>query len=171
MKILLIIGGIFYLSGFGSQTLSIPPTNFAGSWIRDKNKVEGMKTPLPELTWIITQDDNQLSVESVGSSTSTSKEIYKLDGTKTITESTHSHPPRKVTRSAKWLSHGKMLELTMESVSRGDTVTKPIILIVKDKLELSEDGKVLRVHRTAEGQQEAISFNFQEIRFTFYNKI
>jgi len=164
MKTLLFIGGICCLPSIMAWAFSVPPANFTGTWIRDNNKVEGMKAPLPDLAWIITQDDKQISIRpTVGR-----KDIYNLDGTQTITEANDSHPPKTYTSRAKWLNDGKILELTMVSVSRGDIVIKPITLIVKDQLELADDGNQLKVYRTVEAHQEAITLNFQEIRFTFY---
>jgi len=129
-----------------------------------------MNTPLPDLTWIITQDDNQFSIEQVGSFKSPPKEVYNLDGTQKITEITDSHPPRTITRSAKWLNDGQVLELTTLSVSRGDSVTKPITFVVKDQLELAEGGNVLRVRRTVSIPDLGSSVKIQEIKFIFYKK-
>jgi len=149
---------------------SIQIANFSGSWIRDNNKVEGTKSPLPDLTWVITQDGNQISIKPVGSRKPTPEEIYKFDGTETVSEITNSNPPYKVTRSARWLNEGKALELISVEVDRGDIVNKPISLTIKDKLELAESGNVLMVYRTVEARQETIVFNFKKIRFTFYKK-
>ena len=126
-----------------------------------------MKAPLPDLAWTITQDDKQISIKP----TAGPEDVYNLDGTQTITEANDSHPPKTYTRRAKWLNDGKILELTKVSVSRGDVVTKPITLIIRDQLELADSGNRLKVYRTVEARQEAITLNFQEIRFTFYKRV
>lgn len=51
------------------------------------------------------------------------------------------------------------------------TAAGPITLIVKDQLELADSGDKLTVYRTVEARQEAITLNFEEIRFTFYKKL
>jgi hypothetical protein len=147
------------------------PANFSGAWTRDREKAEGMKTPLPSLTWIITQDENQLSVESTdGSGKTVSREVYKLDGTEIAGENSNSNPPRKFVRKANWLSGEKTLELVTKSQTPGDGVTASITMIIRDQWELSADGKELKVHRTVEATQGDIKLNFREIRFTFHKQ-
>lgn len=170
MKTLLFVGGFSCLLSIMAWAFSMPPANFAGVWVRDNNKVEGMKAPLPDLTWIITQDDNQLSIEPVGSRKSTPKEIYKLDGSQTITEITDRHPRSTITRSAKWLNDGQILELTNMNVSGGDSVTKPTTLIVKDQLELAEGGDKLNVRRKVTIPPFTTEIKIAEIKFTFHKK-
>ncbi len=147
------------------------PANFSGVWIRDKEKAEGMKTPLPALTWTITQDENQLAIEFKGDSGKTiPKHIYKLDGTETKSESSNSNPPQKHVRKARWLNGGKTLELVTKSQTPGDGVTASITLNITEQWELSDDGKELRVYRTVEATQGEIKLNFMEIRFTFHKQ-
>ncbi len=167
MKVLLFIGGTCCLLSIMAWAFSVSPVNFTGTWVRDNSKAEGMKTPLPGLAWIITQDDRRISIKP----TAGREEVYNLDGTQSITEADDSHPPKTYTRKAKWLNGGKILELTRVSVSRGDIVTKPVALIVKDQLELEDSGNKLKVYRTVEARQEAITLNFREMRFTFYKKL
>src|SRR5262245_20999706 len=159
------------LLSFAFIVVNAAPTNFAGVWVRDKEKAEGMKTPLPSLTWIITQDENQVSVESKGESgKAITKDVYNLDGTETKSESSNSNPPQKHVRKARWLNDGKILELVTTSKTPDDGVTASITLIVTDQWELSAGGKELKVHRIVEATQRDIKLNFREIRFTFYKQ-
>src|SRR5262245_62791187 len=107
MKMLMLIGGFYALLTAEALTVHALSADFTGTWIRDNNKVEGTKSPLPDLTWVITQDGNQLSIKPVGSRKPTPEEIYKFDGTETVTEFTNSNPPYKVTRSARWLNRSE----------------------------------------------------------------
>ncbi|HSE99087.1 MAG TPA: hypothetical protein VLD57_12535 [Blastocatellia bacterium] len=145
------------------------PANFAGTWMLDKSKSE----PLPRnmqnidsLTWVITQNDKQLTVESVavaqGQERPAQKITYNLDGSETTAELT-GRMTGTAKMKAKWLDGGKMLELhTVRNVNaQGNEIT----ITTKEHWELAEDGKVLKVHRTNESPQGT-----QESKLTFTKK-
>lgn len=140
-------------------------SNFAGTWVLDKTKSEGLRGPMAngETTITVTQTDKDLTVESKtvmpegadagggrpggGGPGGPQTAAYKLDGTE-VTGEVGGRTPGKFTNKAKWLDDGKKLELTfVRNVSfQGNDVT----LTTSEHWELLEDGKVLKIHRTSE---------------------
>jgi hypothetical protein len=151
-------------------TVAAANTNFAGTWVLDKSKSEGLQRGMDtaqSITMVVTQDDKQITTETKvvgqdGTARPSQPFTYKLDGSKTNVEVT-GRMPAKATLSAKWTDGGKTLELNQDRVMnmQGNEVN----VSIKDHLELSGDGKVLKVHRTTDspmGSQESkLTFNKQ----------
>ncbi len=145
--------GVFAL---GLGLASAAPANFAGTWVLDKAKSEGLQGPMAtaDQTWVVTQDDKQLSYEAKvvvdGQERPPQSATFKLDGTETKAD-VAGRMPGKATRKAKWMSDGSILELSdVRNVSfQGNDFT----ITITDHWELADGGKTLKIHRTTESPQ------------------
>jgi len=167
MKKLLIVCGLVGAFVIGFWSVSAAPSNFAGTWVLDKSKSEGLQGAMAnaDVTWVVTQDDKQLSYDSKisgGGQDFTQNYIYKLDGSETTADVT-GRLPGKATRKAKWMDDGKILELNqvLNANFQGNDVT----ITTKDHWELADGGKALKVHRTTESPRGT-----QEVKYTFNKK-
>lgn len=168
MKKTIIVIAICGLLLTGLWAVSAAAANFGGTWKLDKGK-----STLPErmaniegMNWTITQDDKQFTLkpEVIGGGGRggggrggllNQPETYNLDGSETTSELS-GRMTGKVTRTARWMDGGRMLEL--KSVINGDFNGNAFTSTTTRHLELAEDGKVLKVHQTSEspvGSQEA----------------
>jgi hypothetical protein len=166
MKRLFLIAGL--MTAFGLAVLAASaaaPANFAGTWALDKTKSTGLSQRLQSadsVTWTITQDDKQISIETKVSGGQppagggsgggggqgrgpAGPQTYTLDGKEVTTEAMGGTATMKAT----WSSDGKTLELT--SVRAGSFNGNEFKATATDKLSLSGDGKVLTVNRHSEG--------------------
>ena len=151
------------------------PANFAGTWALDKSKSQnlGRLQNAESVSWIITQDGKQLTIEQkitggdmAGGGGGGGRgpgmggpRSYNLDGSETNVEMGQG----KAIRKAEWSKDGSTLELTTKSTfttadgERTSTST--------DKLQLSGDGKVLTVNQHRESprgpQDSTLVFNKQ----------
>ena len=185
----------------GAWAVSAASANFAGTWILDKARSQGLPPQwenIESYTMVVTQDEKQLTVENkfaggaraggdqggVGGQTRPPREggsadvqgggrrpgggqgggrggrggfgmgmptaTYKLDGTETQIESAGGRGGA-ATLKAQWKDSGKALELTnTRSVNfQGSETTRT----TKERWELAEGGKVLKVKRTVDGRQ------------------
>jgi hypothetical protein len=149
-----------------ASAMTAGSTNFAGTWELDKSKSEGFQGPqgnIESVTYVITQDDKQLTWESktlVGGQERAQTYKYNLDGSESTVE-VAGRMPGKATLKAKWLGEGKTLELS--SVRNLNFQGNEVTITTKEHWELAEEGKVLKIHRTTEsprGTQEAkLTFN------------
>ncbi|MBZ5500326.1 MAG: hypothetical protein LAP85_28360 [Acidobacteriia bacterium] len=159
-----ILSSIFGVSILGLCSAAAAITDFSGTWVLDHSKSQG---PLAQSIWTITQNDKEISIsvddviqfgpESSGSKRGT--KTYKLDGSETTKEATlnsigvpapeSSHQVR-TTEKAKWLDGGKVLEL-VRLTERGDEKVTEI-----DRLELTDNGKTLKVKSTSESTSSTI---------------
>ena len=187
----------------GAWTVSAASANFAGTWVLDKARSQGLPPQwenIESYTMVVTQDDKQITVENkivggvraggeqggiggqgrpprdgaagdgqgggrragggqgggrggrggfgMGMPTAT----YKLDGTETQIESAGGRGGA-ATLKAQWKDGGKGLELTnTRSFNfQGNETTRT----TKERWELADGGKVLKVKRTADGRQGA----------------
>jgi hypothetical protein len=136
----------------GAQTKE----NFAGTWELDKSKSEltQMMQNLESITWNITQDEKQVFREQkVEGSTASGRVIgnvpltVKLDGSETVTD-----VPRisgKSTARSKLAGDGKILEVSV--VTTGSSQGNEIKATRTEHWELTEGGKVLKVHQKVDG--------------------
>src|ERR1700682_4052111 len=93
--------------------------NFAGTWVVDKSKSEGLMGPQADaqsITWIVQQDAKHLTVESKtvgadGAAVTQKPLTYNLDGTNSTAEVEVMNSPLKGTLNTKWLGDGKVLEV------------------------------------------------------------
>jgi hypothetical protein len=152
----------------GLAFASLPPANFAGTWVLDKSKSQGLQGPMAnaDVTMVVTQDDKQFSAETKsvveGQERSQPASIYKLDGSETTAELT-GRMTGKATRKAKWANDGKTLELSdVRNVNfNGNDVT----INIKEHWELADDGKTLKLHRVTESPRGT-----QEVTLVFTKK-
>ena len=137
------------------------PSSFAGVWVLDKGKSQlaGPMAQVDSMTWTITQDEKNLSIDSAssvqGQDRPAQKSSYNLDGSPT-TADIGGRMPGKATMSAKWLDAGKTLEL--KAVRNFEVQGNQITATTTDHLEIADGGKTLKVHRVTEsprGSQEA----------------
>ncbi len=152
----------------GLAAVNAAGTNFAGTWELDKAKSEGLQGPAASAqsnTLTVTQNDKTLTqvtkiVGADGQAQPSTPYTYNLDGSETTTEIT-GRMTGKAKNKVKWTNDGKILEInSIREVSvQGNDVT----ITVKEHWELSDDGKVLKIHRTTEtprGSQEVkLSYN------------
>ena len=157
------------------------PANFAGTWILDKAKSQnlGRLQNAESVTWVITQDTKQITIEQkiAGGEMSGGgpgggggggrgpggmmggPRSYNLDGSETSLDMGQG----KAVRKAGWLSDGKMLELTTKATFNGPN--GEITSNSSDKLQLSDDGKTLTVSQHRESprgpQDSTLVFNKQ----------
>jgi len=138
--------------------------NFAGTWALDKTKSQGLdpRMQTADVTWVITQDDKQISIESKvnggqppaggpgsggGGRGMGGPRTYSLDG-KEVTSEAGGQMGGSNTTKANWSSDGKTLELS--SVRTGNRDGQDFKFTTTDKLSLSSDGKVLTAIRHSE---------------------
>lgn len=152
----------------GLGLVSAAPANFAGTWVLDKAKSEGLQGAMAtaEVTYVVTQNDKQLSYESKtvvdGQARPTQTLAFNLDGSETTAELT-GRMTGKATRKAKWMSDGKILELgdSRDVTFQGNAFQVKVV----DHWELADEGKTLKVHRTTESPQGS-----QQVKLTFAKK-
>jgi len=144
----------------GYWSVSAAPANFAGTWMLDKAKSEGMQGQVANLdqTWVVTQDAKTLAVEKSFSGGDQprppQKSTYNLDGSETSMEMT-GRLPGKAALKAKWQGES-VLELS--SVLKTNVQGNDVTITTTEHWELADGGKTLKVHRTQEtprGTQEA----------------
>lgn len=168
MKRILLAFTVIGVFALGLGLASAAPASFAGTWTLDKAKSEGLQGPMAtaDQTWVVTQDDKQLSYETKvlvdGQERPATTSVFKLDGTETTADVT-GRMPGKATRKAKWLSDGKILELS--EVRTVNFQGNDIKITITDHWELADAGKALKVHRTTESPQGT-----RETKLTFAKK-
>jgi hypothetical protein len=134
-------------------------TNFAGIWVLDKAKSEGLQRSMQNaesVTWIVTQDDQQLAREQKtevgqggGRGFGMGILTIKLDGSETTTDF-----PRisgRSTSKAKWVDGDKILEVS--TVTTGSFQENNFKFTTTELWELADGGKVLKVHRKSDSPQ------------------
>jgi hypothetical protein len=141
--------------------------NFAGTWALDKTKSQGLDPRIQnaDVSWVITQDDKQISIETKvtggqppaggpggggggmgGGRGMGGPRTYSLDG-KEVTSEAGGQMGGSNTTKATW--SGATLELS--SVRTGNRDGQDFKFTTTDKLSLSTDGKVLTTIRHSEG--------------------
>lgn len=168
---------IFFAAGLVAAlmfTLAVSaaaPTNFAGTWSLDKGKSQNLNRRLQgadSVSWTITQDDKKITIEEKVTGGETAggapggggggggrggfggpmgPRSYNLDGSDVAFEM----GPAKGTRKSSWSSDSKTLELTTKSTFTGPNGEQTSTST--DKLQLSDDGKVLTVNSHRESQR------------------
>ena len=185
MKKLIIAAGLITalaLAAFG--TTGGLPVSFAGTWTLDKAKSQGLDQRMQNaesVTYVITQDDNTISVEwkvtggqpqggpgggggagGGGGRGPAGPRTYNLDG-KEVTSEAGGQMGGSNTLKATWSDATKTLELT--SVRTGNFNGNEFKATTTDKMSLSADGKVLTINRHSESprgaQDSTLVFNKQ----------
>jgi hypothetical protein len=186
MRRLFLIAGLMTALGLAVVAASaFAPANFAGAWSLDKAKSQGLSQGMmnaESVTWTITQDDKQISIDSKvvagqpaagatpgpggpgggggrGGGGPMGPRTFSLDGK----EATAEMQGGTSTTKATWSGDGKTLELS--SVRAGSRDGQDFKFTTVEKLSLSGDGKVLTVVRHSESprgpQDSTMVFNKQ----------
>jgi hypothetical protein len=157
------------------------PTSFAGTWMLDKSKSQGLSQRVQNaesVSWLITQTDKAITIDEKytggqqgggqggppaggapgqgGGQGGPGRGMGgMMGGPRTFnldgSETTGEMGPAKFVRKASWSSDGKTLELATKT-----TFQRPdgeVTANSSDKLSLSEDGKTLTVTRHIESQR------------------
>ena len=179
MRRLFLIAGLMTALGLAAVAASaFASANFAGTWTLDKAKSQGLSQGMmnaESVTWTITQDDKQISIDSkvvagapaAGATPGAGggggrgggpmgPRAFNLDGKEVTAEA----PGGSNTTKATWSSDGKTLELS--SVRAGSRDGQEFKFTTVEKLSLSGD-KVLTVARHSESprgpQDSTLVFN------------
>jgi hypothetical protein len=184
MRRLFLIAGLMTALGLAVVAASaFAPANFAGTWSLDKTKSQGLDPRMQNaesVTWTITQDDKQISIESKvtggqppaggagtggggggmgGGRGPGGPRVFTLDGKEVTAEA----PGGNNTTKSTWSGDGKTLELS--SIRTGSRDGNDFKFTNVDKLSLSGDGKVLTDVRHGESprgpQDSTLVFNKQ----------
>ncbi|MDX6403030.1 MAG: hypothetical protein QOH70_485 [Blastocatellia bacterium] len=175
MRRLFLIAGLMTALGLAVVAASaFAPANFAGTWSLDKAKSQGLDPRMQNaesVTWTITQDDKQISIDSKvvagapaagapsgpgggggmgGGRGPAGPRVYSLDGKEATTEAQGGSNTTKAT----WSGDGKALELS--SVRTGSRDGNDFKFTTVEKLSLSGDGKVLTDVRHSESPRGAV---------------
>lgn len=166
MRKLFLIAGLMTVFGLVIVAASAPAAaNFAGTWSLDKAKSQGLDQRMQNaesVTWTITQDDKQISIDSKvvagaaaagapaggggggggmgGGRGPTGPRSFTLDG-KEVTADAGGQMGGTNTTKATWSSDSKTLDLS--SVRTGNFNGTDFKATTTEKLSLSSDGKVL----------------------------
>jgi hypothetical protein len=163
MRRAFLIAGLMAVFAVAVLAASAAAANFAGTWVLDKTKSQGLDQRMQgaDVTWVITQDDKQISIESKvtggqapaggpgggGGRGPGGPRTYALDG-KEVTIDAGGQMGGSNTMKAMWASDGNTLELS--SVRTGNRDGQEFKFTTIDKLSLSGDGKVLTAVRHSE---------------------
>ena len=176
MRRLFLIAGLMTALGLAVVAASaFAPANFAGTWSLDKTKSQGLDPRMQNaesVTWTITQDDKQISIDSKvvagappagapsgpggggggmgGGRGPAGPRVFSLDGKEATTEAQGGTNTTKTT----WSGDGKTLELS--AVRAGSRDGNDFKFTTVEKLSLSGDGKVLTDVRHNEGPRGAM---------------
>ena len=176
MRRLFLIAGLMTALGLAVVAASaFAPANFTGTWSLDKTKSQGLDPRMQNaesVTWTITQDDKQISIDSKvvagappagapggpggggggmgGGRGPAGPRVFSLDGKETTTEVQGGSNTTKTS----WSADGKTLELS--AVRTGSRDGNEFKFTTVDKLSLSGDGKVLTDVRHNEGPRGAM---------------
>ncbi len=186
MRRLFLIAGLMTALGLAVVAASaFAPANFAGTWSLDKAKSQGLDPRMQNaesVTWTITQDDKQISIDSKvvagappagapggpggggggmgGGRGPAGPRVFSLDGKEVTAEA----PGGNNTTKSTWSGDGKTLELS--SVRTGNRDGNEFKITTVDKMSLSGDGKVLTDVRHSESprgaQDSTMVFNKQQ---------
>ena len=138
----------------GIWSVSAAPPNFAGTWMLDKAKSEGLQGNMANLdqTWVITQDAKTLNIETTitggEQQRPPQKRSYNLDGSETTSEMT-GRITGKNTSKTRW--QGDVLEIN--TVLKGNMGGTDFTATTTEHWELADGGKTLKIHRTSESPQ------------------
>lgn len=141
----------------GVWSVSAAPPNFAGTWMLDKSKSEGLQGNMANLdqTWVITQDAKTLNIETTitggDQQRPPRKSSYNLDGSETTSDMpAGGRMTGKTTSKTKWQGDS-ILEIS--SVLKGNMGGTDFTATTTEHWELADGGKTLKIHRTTESPQ------------------
>jgi hypothetical protein len=135
-----------------------PAANYAGIWVLDKTKTQGLPRQwesAQSVTTEIKQDAKQITLETKveGSQFPSQPLTYNLDGSESTVE-VQGRMPGKANLKATWSSDGNTLELNAKRSGTGQN-GEAFTFTTTDKLTLSEGGKVLTDVRHSESPRGA----------------
>jgi len=171
MKRAFLIAGLMAAFALATLAASAVAANFGGTWVLDKTKSQGLSTRMSgadKVSWIITQDDKTISIESKveggqppagggggtgggaggGGPRPTGPSSYTLDGKEATSDQTFGQMTGKLTTKATWA--GNDLELSRKTSFTGQDGTERVQTTTQ-KLSLSADAKVLTAVVHSEG--------------------
>ena len=182
MKRLFLIAGMMSALALAIVASSMAAANFAGTWVLDKAKSQGLNQRLQgadKVTWTITQDDKTISIDQKveggqppaggggggggmgGGRPPAGPMTYNLDGKEVTADQPMGQATAKVTSKATWAASD--LELSRKSVFQGPN--GEVTSTTTQKLSLSADGKVLTATVHSESprgaQDSTLVFNKQ----------
>jgi hypothetical protein len=167
----------FLLAALAFSATAQTPAKFAGNWILDKTKTKNLPKEVNNLTMKIEQDSKQIHIQakldgeikmpgfgggmqSGGSEPpafngrmalrmNAANAVYDLDGKETTVDIKQGEETAgTASLKTKWEKDGKVLQLiSIRKMKRGD---RSFTITVKEKWELLDDGKILKVKRSAE---------------------
>jgi hypothetical protein len=177
MKRLFLIAGLMTAFGLAVLAASAASANFAGTWVMDKAKSQGLSPRMQgadKVTWTITQDDKTISIDQKveggqppaggggggtgggtgggggmggGRPPAGPPPAYKLDGSEVTSDVTFGQNTGKQTLKATW--SGNDLGLSRKTTFTTDQGDRTSTNT--QKLSLSGDGKVLTAVVHSEG--------------------
>jgi hypothetical protein len=166
MKRAFLIAGLMAVFAVAVLAASAAAANFAGTWVLDKTKSQGLSPRLEgadKVTWIITQDDKTISIESKveggqppagggggggGMRPPSGPQSYNLDGKEATSDVNFGQATGKLATKATWAAND--LELSRKTTFTGQDGTERVNTSTQ-KLSLSADGKVLTAVVHSEG--------------------
>lgn len=142
-------------------SVSAAAPNFAGTWVLDKDKSQGVQGPqgggVPDITLVVTQDDKKLVAEEKrsmnGQAAPSRPNTYNLDGSETTAELT-GRMSGTAKMKAKWVKD----TLELSSVANVSIQGNDVTITTTEHWELADGGKTLKIHRVREtprGTQES----------------
>src|SRR6266851_4356078 len=157
MKRAFLIAGLMAAFAVAALAVSAAGANFAGTWALDKTKSQGLDPRMQnaDVTWVIMQNDKQISIESKvtggqppaagsgggggmgGGRGMGGLRTYSLDG-KEVTSDAGGQMGGSNTTKATWSSDGEPLDLS--SVRTGSFNGNDFKATTNDKLSMSSDG-------------------------------
>ena len=164
MRKAFLIAGLMAAFAMATVAAGAAAANFAGTWNLDKTKSQGLSQRMQgadSVTWIITQDDKTIAIESKveggqppagggggGGPRPMGPQSYNLDGKEATSDQTFGQMTGKLTTKATWA--GNDLELSRKTSFTGQDGTERVSTSTQ-KLSLSADGKVLTAVVHSEG--------------------
>ena len=160
MKKILAFCSMIMIVAMAAVAVSAASPNFAGTWVLDKDKSQGVQGPqggVPDITLVVTQDDKKLVVEEKrmmnGQAAPSRPNTYNLDGSETTAELT-GRMSGTAKLKAKWAKD----TLELNSVANVNFQGNEVTITTQEHWELADGGKTLKIHRTREtprGTQES----------------
>lgn len=142
-------------------TQGAAPAKFAGTWLLNRAKSEGLRNELPGSEWllVVAQDEQKIYVEQqfkIRGRLQPSQELaWNLNGAPSRADVVR--PVAGMAElEAKWNEAGKTLELN--ATIKGDNGGEEIVVTIKEVWELVAAGKALKVTRTRTSSQGRQTF-------------
>ena len=155
VKKILAFCSMIMVIAMAAVAVSAASPNFAGTWVLDKDKSQGMQGrqgTVPDITRVVTQDDKKLTVVEKGGM-GEQTQTYNLDGSETTAQMTG-----RMTGTAKLKAKWSKEVLELNSVANINFQGNDVTVTTTEHWELADGGKTLKIHRVREsprGTQES----------------